>query len=102
MSDMDPSHFGFKGREAYRRRAYFWNLIQPILWQVKLILTLVGLVSIESVFQSLVTGRPPITSGKFIDCHIPTADEEYIFEQGEVPLGCEQFFILDSIGSECC
>jgi len=26
---------GIEGEEAYGRRAYFWNLIQPILWQVR-------------------------------------------------------------------
>lgn len=41
-----------------------------------------------SMFQSLVTGRPTI-SGKFIDCRIPSAEEEYTYEQGEAPLGCE-------------
>ena len=50
------------------------------------------MVFIELVFQSLVTGRPPIIFGKFIDCHIPSVEEEYIFEQGEVSLGCEHFF----------
>lgn len=33
MIDMDPSLWGFEAKEAYDRRAYFWNLLQPILWQ---------------------------------------------------------------------
>ncbi len=38
--------------------------------------------------QSLVTGRPPIILSSFIDCKIPTPEEEHAFQQGEVPLGC--------------
>lgn len=32
--DVDPSSWGFQGREAYDRRVYFWNLLAAILWQV--------------------------------------------------------------------
>ena len=48
-SDMDPSYFGFEPREAYRRRAYFWHLIQAILWQVTPILntTRVGIYRVD-------------------------------------------------------
>lgn len=43
----------------------------------------------HSLFQSLVTGRPPALLTAYIDCRIPTAEDEFIFQQGEVPLGCE-------------
>jgi len=32
--DIDPSMWGFEGREAYDRRAYFWSLMSGVLWQV--------------------------------------------------------------------
>lgn len=31
---MDPSLWGFEGKEAYERRSYFWNLLAGSLWQV--------------------------------------------------------------------
>ncbi|KAF9034692.1 hypothetical protein BDZ89DRAFT_1062420 [Hymenopellis radicata] len=67
--DVDPTMWGFQGKEAYDRRVYFWNLVAGSLW------------------QSLVTGRPPIIISSFIDCKIPTPEEENAFQQGEVPLG---------------
>ncbi|KAG7445199.1 uncharacterized protein BT62DRAFT_933002 [Guyanagaster necrorhizus] len=67
--DIDPSMWGFEGKEAYDRRVYFWNLVAGSLW------------------QCLVTGRPPVILSGFIDCKIPTAEEESNFQQGEVPLG---------------
>jgi hypothetical protein len=48
---------------------YFWNLLAGILW------------------TSLVTGRPPGISTEYIDCKIPTAEEEAMYQQGEFPLG---------------
>jgi len=69
---VDPSLWGIKGKEAYDRRAYFWNLLQPILW------------------QSLVTGRPPAILGTFIDCHKLSTQEEETYEQG-VSLGFSEW-----------
>lgn len=69
VTDIDPSLWGFVGKEAYDRRVYFWNLMAGVLW------------------QSLVTGRPPALLTTYIDCHLPTADEENLFQQDEVPLG---------------
>ncbi|KAK1227718.1 hypothetical protein PQX77_009269 [Marasmius sp. AFHP31] len=66
---VDPSMWNFQGRELYERRVYFWNLLSATLW------------------QSLVTGRPPAILSNYIDCKIPTAEEEDKFQQGEVPLG---------------
>lgn len=66
---VDPSQWGFEGKEAYDRRVYFWNLMSPVLW------------------QSLVTGRPPGLPTSYIDCRIPTAEDEDLFQQGEAPLG---------------
>ncbi|KAF7974586.1 hypothetical protein HWV62_11856 [Athelia sp. TMB] len=43
----------------------------------------------EVALASLVTGRPPVILETFIDCHLPTAEEEEAYTQGEVPLGCE-------------
>ncbi|KAG6808486.1 hypothetical protein H0H92_003983 [Tricholoma furcatifolium] len=37
--------------------------------------------------KSLVTGRPPTILSEYIDCHIPTVDDENRFQQDEVPLG---------------
>ncbi|KIJ63650.1 hypothetical protein HYDPIDRAFT_113150 [Hydnomerulius pinastri MD-312] len=65
----DPSLWGFTGREAYERRTYFWNLLAGSLW------------------QSLVTGRPPAIMPSFIDCRIPTEHEEETYQSGEAPLG---------------
>uniref|UniRef100_A0A8H8CI67 Xylanolytic transcriptional activator regulatory domain-containing protein n=1 Tax=Psilocybe cubensis TaxID=181762 RepID=A0A8H8CI67_PSICU len=67
--DIDPSLWGFEGREAYDRRVYFWNLMAGVLW------------------QSLVTGRPPSLLMSYIDCRIPTVEDENLFQEGEVPLG---------------
>ncbi|KAL0575347.1 hypothetical protein V5O48_006626 [Marasmius crinis-equi] len=66
---VDPSMWNFQGRELYERRVYFWNLLSATLW------------------QSLVTGRPPAILSNYIDCKIPTAEEEATFQQGEVTLG---------------
>ncbi|KAL1717598.1 hypothetical protein EV715DRAFT_274111 [Schizophyllum commune] len=68
-ADIDPSMWQFTGQEAYERRAYFWNLLAAIMW------------------QSLVTGRPPIILSTFIDCRIPTSEEEELYQEGEVPVG---------------
>ncbi|KAJ3711658.1 hypothetical protein DFJ43DRAFT_1107326 [Lentinula guzmanii] len=66
---IDPSSWKFKGREAYDRRVYWWNLLAGILW------------------NSLVTGRPIGISAEFITCKIPTVEEEDMYQQGEFPLG---------------
>ncbi|KAF8958939.1 hypothetical protein BDZ97DRAFT_1428180 [Flammula alnicola] len=66
---IDPSMWGFEGREAYDRRVYFWNLMAGVLW------------------QSLVTGRPPSLLMSYIDCRIPSVEDENLFQEGEVPLG---------------
>ncbi|KAK7028823.1 hypothetical protein VNI00_014836 [Paramarasmius palmivorus] len=66
---IDPSMWKFEGRELYERRVYFWNLLSATLW------------------QSLVTGRPPAILSNYIDCKIPTAEEEATYQHGEVPLG---------------
>ncbi|KAG6906781.1 hypothetical protein DXG01_012146 [Tephrocybe rancida] len=66
---IDPSLWGFSGKEAYDRRVYFWNLMAGVLW------------------QSLVTGRPPALLTTYIDCHLPTAADEALFQKDEVPLG---------------
>ncbi|EDR10520.1 uncharacterized protein LACBIDRAFT_317008 [Laccaria bicolor S238N-H82] len=66
---VDPVIWGLKGREAYDRRVYFWNLMSAVLW------------------QSLVTGRPPSLLTSYVDCRIPTEEDEDLFQQGEVPLG---------------
>ncbi|KAF9476036.1 hypothetical protein BDN70DRAFT_812955 [Pholiota conissans] len=66
---IDPSMWGFEGREAYDRRVYFWNLMAAVLW------------------QSLVTGRPPSLVLSYIDCRIPSVEDENLYQEGEVPLG---------------
>ncbi|KAL4263673.1 Zn(2)-C6 fungal-type domain-containing protein [Pleurotus pulmonarius] len=66
---VDPSSWGFQGREAYDRRVYFWNLLAAILW------------------QALVTGRPPVILQTFIHCQMPTDEEEELYQLGEVPHG---------------
>ncbi|KIM79207.1 hypothetical protein PILCRDRAFT_74553 [Piloderma croceum F 1598] len=65
----DPSLMGIGGKEAYDRRAYFWNLVQPILW------------------QSLLTDHPPPIMAMFISCRMLSAEEEETHEQSGVPLG---------------
>ncbi|KAF8892927.1 hypothetical protein BD779DRAFT_1609955 [Infundibulicybe gibba] len=67
--NIDPSMWGLHGKEAYDRRVYFWNLMAAVLW------------------QSLVTGRPPCLLTSFIDCRIPSTQDEQLFQRGEVPLG---------------
>ncbi|KAF7440022.1 hypothetical protein PC9H_000363 [Pleurotus ostreatus] len=67
--NVDPSSWGFQGREAYDRRVYFWNLLAAILW------------------QALVTGRPPVILQTFIHCKMPTDEEEELYQLGEVPHG---------------
>ncbi|KAF9078563.1 hypothetical protein BDP27DRAFT_1440995 [Rhodocollybia butyracea] len=66
---IDPSNWKFEAREVYDRRVYFWNLMAGILW------------------TCLVVGRPPNISPEFIDCRIPTAEEEALYQQGEFPIG---------------
>ncbi|KAJ8486803.1 hypothetical protein ONZ45_g14557 [Pleurotus djamor] len=66
---VDPSSWGFVGKEAYERRVYFWNLLAAILW------------------QSLVSGRPPAILQTYIHCRKPSEEEEELYQQGEVPLG---------------
>ncbi|KAG5639732.1 hypothetical protein H0H81_000012 [Sphagnurus paluster] len=66
---LDPSLWGITGKEAYDRRVYFWNLMGGVLW------------------QSLVTGRPPSVLTSYIDCRIPTAEDEELFQRDEYPLG---------------
>ncbi|KAF7292903.1 Fungal-trans domain-containing protein [Mycena indigotica] len=66
---IDPSMWGFSGREAYERRVYFWNLLIAVLW------------------QSLITGRPPSILQVYVDCKIPTEEEEALFNGGGPPIG---------------
>ncbi|KAJ7130227.1 hypothetical protein C8R44DRAFT_699355 [Mycena epipterygia] len=66
---IDPSMWRFEGREAYERRVYFWNLLVAVLW------------------QSIVTGRPPSILSVFVDCRIPTEEEEFQYNGGGPPTG---------------
>ncbi|KAJ6588378.1 hypothetical protein B0H19DRAFT_922527 [Mycena capillaripes] len=68
-ADIDPSMWRFEGREAYERRVYFWNLLVAVLW------------------QSIVTGRPPTILSVFVDCKLPTEEEEFEFGGGGPPTG---------------
>ncbi|EIW79928.1 hypothetical protein CONPUDRAFT_106629 [Coniophora puteana RWD-64-598 SS2] len=77
----DPERWGFTGREAYDRRAYFWNLFAGTLW------------------QSLVTGRPPVIMPSVVDCRPPTIEEEMLFQRNEIPLGFGSWSF--SYTSEC-
>ena len=90
----------FTGQEAYERRAYFWNLLAAIMWQVRTPesfpfsdvarpILLQRVRELLTISQSLVTGRPPIILSTFIDCRIPTSEEEELYQEGEVPVGCE-------------
>ena len=88
----------FTGQEAYERRAYFWNLLAAIMWQVRTSESLLfsdvarllqRIRELLTISQSLVTGRPPIILSTFIDCRIPTSEEEELYQEGEVPVGCE-------------
>ncbi|KAG1752130.1 hypothetical protein EDB19DRAFT_1628029 [Suillus lakei] len=65
----DPSRWGFEGREAYERRSYFWTLFSQTLW------------------QSLVTGRPPVIMPAVVDCQIPSDFDEATYQSGEIPIG---------------
>ncbi|KAF8842829.1 hypothetical protein BDN67DRAFT_925562 [Paxillus ammoniavirescens] len=65
----DPSTWGLTGREAYEWRTYLWNLLAGSLW------------------QSLVTGRPPEITPSFFGCRAPTENEEVTYQSGEAPLG---------------
>ncbi|KAG2136039.1 fungal-specific transcription factor domain-containing protein [Suillus clintonianus] len=65
----DPSRWGFEGREAYERRSYFWTLFSQTLW------------------QSLVTGRPPVIMPAVVDCQIPSDCDEATYQSGEIPIG---------------
>ncbi|PPQ66791.1 hypothetical protein CVT24_008700 [Panaeolus cyanescens] len=66
---IDPSMWSFEEREAYDRRVYFWNLMGGVLW------------------QCLLNGRPSSMLMSYIDCRIPSADDERTFHDGEAPLG---------------
>ncbi|KAJ6613565.1 hypothetical protein B0H10DRAFT_2436370 [Mycena sp. CBHHK59/15] len=66
---IDPSMWRFEGREAYDRRVYFWNLLVAVLW------------------QSLITGRPPSILSTYIDCKLPTEEEELEYGGGAPPTG---------------
>ncbi|KII91821.1 hypothetical protein PLICRDRAFT_38677 [Plicaturopsis crispa FD-325 SS-3] len=66
---LDPSVWGITGREAYDRRAYLHNLVSADMW------------------QALITGRPPVFSPAFIECRIPTVQEEDTYQHGEPPVG---------------
>ncbi|KAJ7507209.1 hypothetical protein B0H11DRAFT_1970739 [Mycena galericulata] len=66
---IDPSMWRFQGREAYERRVYFWNLLVALLW------------------QSLVTGRPPTILSAYVDCKLPTHEEESEYSGGGPPVG---------------
>ncbi|KAJ7704352.1 hypothetical protein B0H17DRAFT_921443 [Mycena rosella] len=66
---IDPSMWGFEGREAYDRRVYFYNLLVAVLW------------------QSVVTGRPPTILSVFVDCKLPTEQEEREYSGGGPPIG---------------
>ncbi|KIK92895.1 hypothetical protein PAXRUDRAFT_829537 [Paxillus rubicundulus Ve08.2h10] len=77
----DPSTWGFTGREAYERRTYLWNLLAGSLW------------------QSLVTGHPPAITPSFLDCRVPTENEEVTYQSGEVPSGFGAWYFRYTI--EC-
>ncbi|KAG1767817.1 hypothetical protein EDD22DRAFT_772804 [Suillus occidentalis] len=64
----DPSRWGIEGREAYERRSYFWTLFSQSLW------------------QSLVTGRPPAILPAVVDCQIPSDLDEATYRSGEIPI----------------
>lgn len=64
----DPSRWGFKGREVYERRSYFWALFSQTLW------------------QSLVTGRPPVIMPAVVDCQIPSDLDEATYQPGEITI----------------
>ncbi|KAJ7075114.1 hypothetical protein B0H15DRAFT_934829 [Mycena belliarum] len=66
---LDPSMWGFAGREAYERRIYFYNLLVAVLW------------------QSMVTGRPPTILSVYVDCKLPTEREEHEYNNGAPPVG---------------
>ncbi|KAJ7481536.1 hypothetical protein FB451DRAFT_1030501 [Mycena latifolia] len=66
---IDPSMWGFEGREAYERRVYFYNLLVAVLW------------------QSVITGRPPTILSVYVDCKLPTEQEEYEYTDGGPPIG---------------
>ncbi|KAJ7178011.1 hypothetical protein C8R46DRAFT_888893 [Mycena filopes] len=66
---IDPSMWRFEGREAYERRVYFWNLLVAVLW------------------QALVTGRPPSILSVYVDCKVPTEQEEFEFGSSGPPTG---------------
>ncbi|KAF7343434.1 putative transcriptional regulatory protein C1F7.11c [Mycena venus] len=87
---IDPSMWRFEGREAYERRVYFWNLLVAVLWQVRYPSppALGPAADGRSVLnQSLVTGRPPTILSVFVDCKIPTEEEEYEFGRDGPPKG---------------
>ncbi|KAG6380168.1 hypothetical protein JVT61DRAFT_8257 [Boletus reticuloceps] len=66
----DPSVWGMTGREAYERRTCFWCVRV-----------------LRSLRSFLISGRPPVILPSFIDCHIPTEEEEDMYQSGEAPLG---------------
>ena len=65
-----------------------------VLWQVRPSIIVPFYWCSDSLIQSLVTGRPPALLTAYIDCRIPTAEDEFIFQQGEVPLGCEYYRVF--------
>ncbi|KAJ7747903.1 hypothetical protein DFH07DRAFT_747477 [Mycena maculata] len=66
---IDPSMWRFEGREIYERRIYFYNLLVAVLW------------------QSLVTGRPPSILSVYVDCKVPTREEEHEYMGDGPPVG---------------
>ncbi|TCD60371.1 hypothetical protein EIP91_010262 [Steccherinum ochraceum] len=66
---MDPSVWNLDEKTSYRRRAYFWNLLQADVW------------------MCLSSGRPPSISNSGAHCKIPTEEEERKFQVGEKLMG---------------
>ncbi|KAG9313813.1 hypothetical protein JVU11DRAFT_6176 [Chiua virens] len=77
----DPSVWGIIGGDAYERRTCFWNISNAAMW------------------QSLITGHPPVIIPSWIDCLTPTEEEENKYQLDGVPLGFGTWYF--SFVSEC-
>ena len=78
---MDSSLWGFEAEEVYDRRAYFWNLLQAILWQAS---NFSFLVAPAHKFFFRVWSLAVLQSSR----NIPSDDDEKNYETGDAPLGC--------------
>ncbi len=93
-ADIDPGNWGLKGKDAYDRRCYFWNLLQGDMWQVSTG-SAVYWPSSKICSQSLGTGRPPALADLYSNCKVPTELEEREYQQHEhAALGCESFWFM--------